>query len=128
MNRDKGFFRLALVLSPVFGMGLYLIDKLLFPYVPNVYRSKKQDFGSFAKWWCEVLSGEHHYYESGYGFFVFFVGAAIPFLAYLGYKFVLGGFYPEEDVNETRLAHPLQDLFDSDVDSDATKKTDDLDE
>ena len=32
MNRDKGFFRLAAVLSPVFGIGLYLIDRLFIAY------------------------------------------------------------------------------------------------
>ena len=30
-------------------------------------------------------------YESGYGVFVIFVGASIPFLVYYGYEFVLGG-------------------------------------
>lgn len=56
--------------------------------------------------------------EDGFGIaiLIIMIGGSIPFLAYLGYKFVLGGFYPEEDV------------FNRDVDSDATKKTDDLDE
>ena len=124
MNRDKGFFRLAIVLSPVFGIGLYLIDRLLFPYVYEYGdRSKKQDFGTFADWLGDLYDISH---APGFGIaiLIIMIGGSIPFLVYLGYKFVLGGFYPEED----RFQSFFKRLTLTGHLADPPEKTDDLDE
>jgi len=125
MNREKGLFRLAIVLSPVFGIGLYLIDRLLFPYVYDFYGEKTtKDYGSFANW-----LGELELYDGRPGGFdiailTIIIGGSIPFLVYLGYKFVLGGFYPEED----RFQSFFKRLTLTGHLADPPEKTDDLDE
>ena len=115
MNRDKGFFRLAIVLSPVFGIGLYLIDRLLFPYQNE--DGYTFDYGSFARWLGDL-------YDGSPGGLIIMIGGSIPFLAYLGYKFVLGGFYPEED----RFQSFFKRLTLTGHLADPPEKTDDLDE
>ena len=126
MNRDKGFFRLAIVLSPVFGIGLYLIDRLLFPYIAGGLDYQEQeytlDYGSFARWLGELHGGRPGGFDIA--ILIIMIGGSIPFLVYLGYKFVLGGFYPEED----RFQSFFKRLTLTGHLADPPEKTDDLDE
>jgi len=52
-----------------------------------------QDYGRFANWLAQMFDLR----APGFGIvlLVVVIGGSIPFLAYLGYRFVLGGFYPE---------------------------------
>jgi hypothetical protein len=108
MNRDKGFLRLAIVLAPVFGLGFYLIDKLLFPFR---WGEQVADYGRFARWLSEIMSYAHARDFSVF-FLTFVLGGSIPFLAYLGYRFVQEGFNSEGSSSEDKVGEEVQGEID----------------
>ena len=97
MNREKGLFRLAVVLTPVFGV-LGLILNKIFSFAGPVGRKQLTLVQTIWNFMTPII---WDYVEAGKSYFIAFVLiSTIPLLTYCAYKFVLGGFYPENEVSE----------------------------
>jgi len=124
MNRDKGFFRLAIVLSPVFGIvvvgfnvffALDLQDRDLNHEVSRFfgngdYKRYRGDRLDVERVGNPTLVQRVHGYMKGYdgnkyplyrgvaNVIAFLFGGNIPFFMYFSYKYVLAGFEGEDDL------------------------------
>ena len=90
-----------------------MIDKLLFPFR---WGEQVADYGRFARRLSNVT--EAHPSDFSIVFCVFVLGGSIPFLAYLGYRFVLEGFegeknyeyvvgYPDQNTEEDKVSEEV---------------------
>ena len=98
MNREKGLFRLAVVLTPVFGV-LGLILNKIFSFAGPVGHGQLTLVQTIWNFMTPII---YQYVAAGKSYFIAFVLiGTIPLLTYGAYKFVLGGFYPEDEVSES---------------------------
>ena len=97
MNREKGLFRLAVVLTPIFGV-LGLILNKIFSFAGPVGHGQLTLVQTIWNFMTPII---YQYVAAGKSYFIAFVLiGTIPLLTYCAYKFVLGGFYPEDKVGE----------------------------
>ena len=98
MNREKGLFRLAVVLTPIFGV-LGLILNKIFSFAGPVGHGQLTLVQTIWNFMTPII---YQYVAAGKSYFIAFVLiGTIPLLTYCAYKFVLGGFYPEDEVSES---------------------------
>ena len=98
MNREKGLFRLAVVLTPVFGVLGLMLNKI-FSFAGPVGHGQLTLVQTIWNFMTPII---YQYVAAGKSYFIAFVLiGTIPLLTYCAYKFVLGGFYPEDKVSES---------------------------